>query len=137
MPPPAFVPLSPSVRALPRRSAAFSARPSFLPRLAAAPLFAALAFSSAFVPGARAACDDAADSSGRCAAPSMATSLKELSGLKTVDGSPIADDAFDGKVVLAVNVASACGTRVAPLCLPARELHLSVVAVAVSDSFFL
>lgn len=38
-----------------------------------------------------------------------ATSLKELKGLKAIDGQPIPDDAFDGKVVLAVNVASACG----------------------------
>lgn len=44
----------------------------------------------------------------------MATSLKDLSGLKAIDGSEIPPSALNGKVVLAVNVASACGKLLSP-----------------------
>lgn len=46
--------------------------------------------------------------------PTMATSLKDLSGLKAIDGSEIPPSALNGKVVLAVNVASACGKLLSP-----------------------
>lgn len=107
---PAFVTSALSARSLFQSSArSTSARRSLIPRFAAVPIFAALAFSSAFVPGVTASKCDASSDSGSCAAPTMATSLKDIKGLKAVDGTTIPDSTFDGKVVLAVNVASACG----------------------------
>jgi hypothetical protein len=78
-----------------------------LPRFASASLAAALVFSS-FV-DLQIATGEASGNSGSCAAPTMATSLNDLTGLRAVDGTAIPKGAFDGKVVIAVNVASACG----------------------------
>jgi glutathione peroxidase len=81
------------------------------PRFGCTSVVAVLALSS-FIPRASsAASDSSSDGTGRCAAPAMsaATSLKDLTGLKAIDGAAIPAGTFDGKVVLAVNVASACG----------------------------
>jgi Glutathione peroxidase len=96
---PVFPPRGSSIQASARRPAAFARTSLFLGAvLAVAP---ALSFAGCA----------SADDSARCAAPQQPTmsTLADLPTFKAIDGTDIMPSTFEGKIVLAVNVASACG----------------------------